>query len=307
VRLAAAAALAAIAAAEPAAAMQLEKAPLPGTPNVALLAQGRIEPGDAAALRALLHKLPPGQRVASVVLNSPGGAVAEARVMARILNTATVPVVVPHDAVCASACFILFAAARHKVVEPGAMIGVHSASVSGGRETGDTLGVTTLMAREVAAYGVPAEITGRMVTTQPGQMAWLSRDELELMGAKVEAGADAPLGASQPGSAAGKPSDWSAGFEQGRRATSDAACAPPAGVADREDFSLGCASGRRSGGAQVAASTAPRGPAHPPQSDWSRGFDYGRAQGNRAQCVTPPDEVANPADWSLGCNSGRRS
>lgn len=306
-RLAAVPLILACLAAGPAGAMQMEKAPLPDSPNVALLAQGRIVAGDAAQLRALLHNLPPGQRIASVVLNSPGGAVAEARIMARILNTAPVPVVVPHDAVCASACFMLFAAARHKVVEPGALVGVHSASVSGGRETGETLGVTTLMAREVAAYGVPAAITGRMVTTQPGQMAWLTRDELELMGAKVTTETDAPERSAQPGSAHGRPSDWTAGFEQGRRATSDAACAAPAAVVDKDDFALGCASGRKSLGAQVAASSSPRAAAHAPQSDWSRGFDYGRAQGNRAQCVTPPDAVANPADWSLGCNSGRKS
>ena len=108
------------------------------------------------------------------------------------------------------------AASPRKLVEPGAMVGVHSASVAGGNETIDTLGVTTLMAREVAGYGVPSAITGRMVTTKPGQMAWLSPDELKLIGARVASQQAGPAERIAPGSPGSTPSDWTKGFEYGR-------------------------------------------------------------------------------------------
>ena len=159
----------------PAGAMEFRTVPLREPGKVALLMQGEIQPDDAARLRAL--RLPEGQRIALVVLNSPGGAVVAGRDMARFLRTKGVPVLVPKNAVCASACFLLFAGAATKIAEPGARIGVHSASVSGGRENTDTLGITTLMAREAAAYGVPPAITGRMVTTKPGMVSssWPTR------------------------------------------------------------------------------------------------------------------------------------
>lgn len=43
------------------------------------------------------------------------------------------------------------------------------------------MAITTLMARAVANYGVPQAIIGRMVTTQPDEVAWLSPAELRAM------------------------------------------------------------------------------------------------------------------------------
>ncbi len=220
--------------------------------------------------------------------------------MARLIRMLHVPVVVPDHAVCASACFMLFAAGRDKVAEPGAMVGVHSASVSGGNETMDSLGVTTLMAREAAQYGVPAGITGRMVTTAPGQMAWLSRADLESMDVRVVATRAAAGAQVLPGSGSATASDWTRGFERGRLAGQDADCAPPPTIGNPADFRLGCASGQRAGSARVAA--APVG-----KSDWTRGFDYGRAHGGEADCTSPERAVADGRDWSLGCASGRRA
>ena len=287
-------------------AMRMELVPIKGTATASLVAQGRIEAGDVTHLRALLHGVKSGEKIAAIVLNSPGGSVAEAQSMARIIYTAPVPVIVPGHALCASACFLMFAAGRHREVEPGALIGVHSASVSGGRETGQTLGATTLMARAVAAYGVPASITGRMVTTAPGQMAWLDRDELRAMGVRIVSRQAAPRGDSVPGSARAHPSDWTQGFEQGRTLVAGETCAQPPNVSDPEDFALGCASGIASPGARAAA-VSPVSRARPSVrvSDWSRGFAYGRARGPHARCEKPDPAVAKPADWSLGCKSGR--
>jgi hypothetical protein len=275
----------------------------------ALLLQGRIDTGDAARLGKALRQ----GGFSAVLLNSPGGSVAEARTMAVAVHALRVPVVVPARAVCASACFLLFAAARDRVAEPGAMIGVHSASVAGGNETMDSLGVTTLMARLAAQYGVPDTITGRMVTTQPGQMAWLTRQDLQAMGVRIVAssGGAAPIAPGSDGSAR---SDWTRGFERGEAGGEGADCTPPTGIADRADFALGCASGRRSAGARVAGLPGLRAPdaavagtTDAGATDWARGFEYGRATGAAARCEAPERPVARPRDWSLGCASGKRA
>lgn len=292
-RAAAAALLGWLAGAAPCGAVTLERSPLPEPGRIALLIQGAIVAGDAAKLANVGRRRPPGERVALIVLNSPGGSVTEARDMARLIHKLPVPVLVPANGVCASACFLLFAAATKREAEPGARIGVHSASVTGGRENLDTLGVTTLMAREAAAYGVPASITGRMVTTRPGDMAWLSADELATMGVRVAAGR-APSGTGEAGSAPGAVSDWTRGFRAG--SAPGASCSAPDGVANAADWMLGCKSG------QTSASVAAAGAAPDGGSEWTRGFERGRGG---ADCAAPPSGAGG--DWALGCASGRRA
>lgn len=279
--------------------MTVEPVPARDGNGRALLLQGRIVSGDSGRLGQALRR----GDVGAIVLNSPGGSVLEARDMARAIHRLQVPVVVPNRAVCASACFMLFAAARDRVAEPGAMIGVHSASVSGGNETMDTLGVTTLMAREAAQYGVPPAITGRMVTTAPGAMAWLSRAELEQMGTRiVTASAVGPGQTLAPGSKRGNRSDWTRGFERGQAVGEGGDCTAPTDVANQADYALGCASGQRASGARVPSTPVASGP-----SDWTRGFTYGRSQGRSGDCATPDRPVGDARDWRLGCLSGQRA
>jgi hypothetical protein len=93
------------------------------------------------------------------------------------------PIAVPPHAQCASACFLIFASAKHKFASRTARIGVHSvAQAATGAETNGAKTVTTDLARACAKFGVPAAIIGRMVTTPPNQVAWLSETELGSMG-----------------------------------------------------------------------------------------------------------------------------
>ena len=96
------------------------------------------------------------------------------------------PVAVPKNARCASACFLIFAAAKVKVASHSAQIGVHSVlDGTSGLETADAKATTTELARACAARGVPPSIVGRMVTTPPGRIAWLSERELLSMGVRM--------------------------------------------------------------------------------------------------------------------------
>ncbi|MBN9562155.1 MAG: ATP-dependent Clp protease proteolytic subunit [Alphaproteobacteria bacterium] len=211
--------------------MTVQRVPVAGSNRYALLLQGHIVAGDAARLSELLR----GANFVALLLNSPGGSVLEARAMAGAIRALHVPVVVPAHAVCASACFMLFAAAHDKVAQPGARIGVHSASASGGNETLSTLGVTTLMAREAARDGVPAVITGRMVTTAPGEVAWLTSGELQQMGVRIPPTRAAAAGATAPAMAA--PVGGIVGSVAARPVTRDFAKTVAAGTTLRLIFS----------------------------------------------------------------------
>ena len=93
-------------------------------------------------------------------------------------------VFVPSGSQCSSACFLLFAAAKHRLMAPDALLGVHSVS-DAGIEDLSTMGVTTLFAREAAAYGAPPSVIGKIVQTQPGRIAWLTPTDLNAMGVVV--------------------------------------------------------------------------------------------------------------------------
>lgn len=120
-----------------------------------------------------------------LVVNSPGGSVAWAEKLGSVVAKARLPVMVPPGATCASACFLVLAASPLKMVARTARVGVHSASAPHGRETLASEGVTTQIARDCAALGVPSEIIGHMIVTRPGAIYWLSPAELASMGARL--------------------------------------------------------------------------------------------------------------------------
>jgi len=151
--------------------------------SVIITANGDIEPNDTRAFAEAVKDIPPERSLLGLSIDSPGGNLLEAEKFAALIHDAHVPVAVVSGSMCASACFLLFTASPQKFATPDALIGVHSASASeGGDENLTTLGVTTAVARDAAGYGVPPEIVGRMVTTQPGQIAWLTGKELAQMG-----------------------------------------------------------------------------------------------------------------------------
>lgn len=169
----------------PSSAMMFSTVPI--DQGIAVVGIGPIMQGDRVKLVALLDGLPFTTPAKALLLDSPGGSVIEAERLAGTIRSSRLPVGVMDGSMCASACFLLFAAAPRKLVQVGARIGVHSASIDASEDV-STMAMTTAMARDAAAYGVPSGIIGRMVTTEPGQMAWLSGDELYAMGAAIVPG-----------------------------------------------------------------------------------------------------------------------
>ena len=163
-----------------------------------LLLHGEIVKGDTDRIVPMLLRLYEQGKTPRLVVDSPGGNIMDADKLALLIRKAGIPVTVMAGRTCASACFLLFAASPERSASPLALIGVHSASLNGD-ENLLTLDLTTIMAREAAEFGVPADVIGRMVTTKPSDMAWLTLAELKEMGVRLlEAPLIAPLPERNP-------------------------------------------------------------------------------------------------------------
>jgi hypothetical protein len=126
-------------------------------------------PAAGAALPAASGKI-----VEYVQLNSAGGKLVEGVKLATAIREGKISTAVGQGAVCASACFLAFAAGDPKFAGDGARIGVHRASLKGGQETVLSEAVTTSMGSFAKELGVPSGIVGRMLKTSPKQILWLN-------------------------------------------------------------------------------------------------------------------------------------
>ena len=102
----------------------------PGAHSVAL--RGRIVPGSLAVVRAALDRAGAGRT--TVLIDSPGGAIAPALAIGRLIRARGLTVEVarlaggrPTDAAagCASACVLVLAAGTSRIVGAAAGVGVH--------------------------------------------------------------------------------------------------------------------------------------------------------------------------------------
>ena len=144
---------------------------------------GEIVEGDAARLAADIdeHKRASGNTV-TVLLNSLGGSVLGGVDAADVIRKAEANTIVGQNATCASACFLLFLAGKEKQVFPGARIGVHSARPADREEEdASSLALSALIAREYEELGAPPTVIAKSVTTLPGEIYWLTEDDLRSM------------------------------------------------------------------------------------------------------------------------------
>lgn len=141
---------------------------------------GELVDGDTDRFKSAIKTAnDAGKFVANVRLNSVGGNLLEGVKLAQAVQFAKIATNVGKNGVCASACFLVFAAGQTKYANYSAQIGVHGASTRAGEEAGDA---TVSMARVAKELGVPAAIIGRMVVTPPTEMVWLSPQDLQSMG-----------------------------------------------------------------------------------------------------------------------------
>jgi len=98
-------------------------------PGGRLMASGTIVPGTAAAFAAEVAKR--GSYVTTVVLASPGGAVADAIAMGRLIREKKFTTEVETEHYCASSCPLVLAGGSARRVGAHAAIGVHQVSAMG--------------------------------------------------------------------------------------------------------------------------------------------------------------------------------
>jgi len=154
--------------------------------SIVIEIHGMIGPGDSDVFdRIVKRAIEAGKTIASVRLNSPGGKLDEGAKLAFAIRFGKLATAVASDAVCASACFLAFAAGDPKFAGPGALIGVHKASEKGGLETKASGAATAAMAGFARELGIPSHIISLMVKTPPTQIAWLEPRDLHSMAVKT--------------------------------------------------------------------------------------------------------------------------
>ncbi len=146
--------------------------------------RGPIVKGDTDRLQQVLAAVPQTKQLLGLALDSPGGNVVEAEQLAKLIRGRALPVVIPSNSKCISACFLLLAASPRRLAASDALVGVHSASEEG-EETDTSLAVTTLMARVAAESGIPPAIIGKMVQTKAASVEWLTHADLVSMDVTV--------------------------------------------------------------------------------------------------------------------------
>jgi hypothetical protein len=94
--------------------------------------EGEIVAGDGERLNSRIREANEQNIVVSGIrLNSPGGLLLEGVKLAEIILQANIATVVANGKLCASACFLAFAAGGEKYVSYSGKVGVHGASADG--------------------------------------------------------------------------------------------------------------------------------------------------------------------------------
>jgi hypothetical protein len=139
-----------------------------GKPSVA------ADPGKEPPLKPWPHGLP------VILLDSPGGSVAEGLNMSDVLMSKKAHTVVPQGARCASACAsILFIAGENRTVEVGGLLGQHSCSRDGVRAER----CNEMVSRNAVSKGVSyGSISAFITYADPKDIIWFDRQSADCHG-----------------------------------------------------------------------------------------------------------------------------
>jgi hypothetical protein len=150
-----------------------------GTIAVSLV--GRIQLDDGNRVQRLVNAAyQNGQRVSQLWLNSGGGSLQGGYSLAIVVQKSALSTFIPDTWECASACFIPFAAGVERVAATGAWVGVHRV-IDSKEETDSAKASTIDMVQVLKSLRVSDQVIGKIVTTPPGQITWLTQDDLASM------------------------------------------------------------------------------------------------------------------------------
>jgi hypothetical protein len=145
---------------------------------------GMIEKGDATQFELAVDSVPLGHR-AVVMLNSPGGQVADAVVIGDSIRRHGFATLVD-NAVCSSACGLVWLAGTPRFTAGNARIGFHAAYVGHGAAAQESGPGNALVGAYLNRLGLPDTAVTYLTSAPPDRMEWLRPDAARDVGIEME-------------------------------------------------------------------------------------------------------------------------
>jgi hypothetical protein len=168
-----------------------------------LMAIGTITPGISESFAAEVGRH--GDYIKTVVLNSPGGSVADALAMGRLIRDRKFATEVEAGKYCASSCPLVFAGGVERRVGDKATLGVHqvaaikSAADGAGRdEMSVAQNISARCQRYLGDMGVSLQVWVHAMETPHDRLFVFKPDELKSLNMVTAAPASVPLAAPAP-------------------------------------------------------------------------------------------------------------
>jgi hypothetical protein len=149
---------------------------------------GTIDPGaaDRVAAEIAAH----GEYITTVALDSPGGTVADALAIGKLIRERGFATSVAAGALCASSCPLVFAGGKQRLATAQSAIGVHqiyaaaptgslaSRLAAAGTAMSEAQSMTAEISRYLGAMGISDEVWLRALETPPDRLTYFSTAEL---------------------------------------------------------------------------------------------------------------------------------
>jgi hypothetical protein len=163
-----------------------------------LLATGTITSGISASFAAEIGRH--GDYIRTVVLNSPGGSVADALIMGRLVRERKLATEVEAGKYCVSSCPLVFAGGIERRAGDKAMIGVHQvAAMASGPKPRDEMGIAQNISARCVHYldemGISVQVWVHAMETPHDSLFVFKPDELKSLNLVTAAAASPPLAA----------------------------------------------------------------------------------------------------------------
>ena len=154
-----------------------------------LAVTGTIVPGSADIFASEVNSY--GEYIKTVALDSPGGSVADAMAIGKLIREKGFATSVAAGALCASSCPLVFAGGKDRIATASSAIAVHqiyaatpsdttlaSRLAAAGNAMSDAQSMTAEISRYLSGMGVDAEVWLRALETPPDRLTYFSADEL---------------------------------------------------------------------------------------------------------------------------------
>ncbi|WP_316176296.1 MULTISPECIES: hypothetical protein [unclassified Bradyrhizobium] len=152
-----------------------------------LLATGTITPGSARSFADAVERH--GEYIRTIVLNSPGGSVADALAMGRLIRARKFATEVEAGKYCASSCPLVFAGGLERRAGERAIIGVHQiaavptsgTAVRSGDDMSLAQNISARCQRHLADMGIDLKVWVHAMETPHDQLFTFKPDEMKTL------------------------------------------------------------------------------------------------------------------------------